>query len=53
MPQIQNLFGILLWFAVPAIGLVLLQLAIAIAGVSTLGIIQFARSAFGRPTGSS
>jgi hypothetical protein len=51
MPHTREVFGVLLLLAVPAIGVVLLQLAIAGVGFSALGIIRFARSFLGK-TGS-
>ncbi len=50
MPQIRDVFGVLLWFAVPVFGLVLLQLAIAVAAFSASGIIRIALSVLEKPT---
>jgi len=47
--QTREVFGVLSQFAVPVIGVVLLQLAIAVVGFAALGIIRFARSFFGKP----
>ena len=52
MPQLRDVFGVLLWLVVPVIGLVLLQFATAVVGVSALGIIRFARGVFEKPTGN-
>ena len=47
----REVFFVLLQFAVPVIGVALLQLAIAVVGFSALGVIRFARNFLGK-TGS-
>ena len=42
--------GVLLLIPVPLIGLLVLQLAVAILGLSALGLIRFFRSLLGKPT---
>ena len=51
--QTREVFGVLSQFAVPVIGVVLLQLAIAVVGFAALGIIRFARSFFGKTSSPS
>jgi hypothetical protein len=53
MPQIRDVLGVLLLFVVPVIGLVLLQLAIAVVGFSASRIIRSARNVASKPTGNS
>ena len=50
MAQAHDMFGVLLLIAVPLIGLLVLQLAVAILGFSALGLIRFFRSLLGKPT---
>ena len=50
MPQAHDMFGVLLLIAVPLIGLLVLQLAVAILGFSASGLIRFFRSLLGKPT---
>jgi hypothetical protein len=50
MPQAYDMSGVLLLIPVPLIGLLVLQLAVAILGLSALGLIRFFRSLLGKPT---
>jgi len=50
--QTREVFGVLSQFAVPVIGVVLLQLAIAVVGFSALGLLRLFRSLVGKMTGA-
>jgi hypothetical protein len=48
MHQLRQLSGVLLLLVVPVIGVVPLQLVIAVVGFSMLGVIRIARSFLGK-----